>query len=233
MLMFLKMMMVTMFTLTLADVITMMSSAIERSELTLEYQVKYLLFLIDNNKYNDNDDALRVGLGGWRRGCDVLTFEYCPTCPIYLLSDDGNTFAICICYQGLQLGDDDDGDDESDDGDSDDDDDGDTFGLVALQPQPRPASWSKRWQLGAQQLALLGKRKYATDIHKKLAKHQQLTNSQVDNCDPILRVGTVTVWLTEDSREVEVADVWTDLSNPQGNVDLVGIFIIIIKTYCL
>ena len=150
----------------------------------MEYQVKYLIFLIDNNKYNDNDDALRVGLGGWRRGCDVLTFEYCPTCPIYLLSDDGNTFAICICYQGLQLGDDDDGGDDGDAGDSDDDDDGDTFGLVALQPQPRPASWSKRWQLGAQQLALLGKRKYATDIHNKLAKHQQLTNSQVDNCDP-------------------------------------------------
>ena len=50
---------------------------------------------------------------------------------------------------------------------------------------------------------------------------------------PILRVGTVTVWLTEDSREVEVADVWTDLSNPRGNVDLVGIIMIIIKTYCL
>ena len=57
MLMFLKMIMVTMFTLTLADVITMMFSDIERSELTLEYHVKYLLFLIDNNKDNDNDDV--------------------------------------------------------------------------------------------------------------------------------------------------------------------------------
>ena len=75
---------------------------------------------------------------------------------------------------------DDDGGDDGDAGDSDDDDDGDTFGLVALQPQPRPASWSKRWQLGAQQLALLGKRKYATDIHKKLGKPQQF-NVNNDN----------------------------------------------------